>query len=129
MLQLSWKRMKYSQVSDMKDGKEGIGLGYVLELKSIRVPRENERTRTFFWHLCLGSVVVNQDREPMRKNMLMWWMGIYFGHVTLILRWPWDTCSRVVLCILTTSFAYHYFLPSTILFYNYLFICPFFLLL
>lgn len=38
------KRMKYSQVSDMKNGKKGIGLGYVLEGKSIRVPRENEKT-------------------------------------------------------------------------------------
>lgn len=45
--------MKYSQVNDMKSGKEGIGLGYVLELKSIRVPRENEKTSQglFFFFL------------------------------------------------------------------------------
>lgn len=27
----------------MKDGKERTDLGYVLELKSIRIPRENEK--------------------------------------------------------------------------------------
>lgn len=31
------------QESDMKDGKERADLGYVLELKSIRIPRENEK--------------------------------------------------------------------------------------
>lgn len=31
------------QESDMKDGKERTNLGYVLELKSITIPRENEK--------------------------------------------------------------------------------------
>ena len=31
------------QESDMKDAKERADLGYVLELKSIRIPRENEK--------------------------------------------------------------------------------------
>ena len=37
-----WKENKI-QESDMKDGKERADLGYVLELKSIRIPRENEK--------------------------------------------------------------------------------------
>lgn len=38
------------QVNDMRDGEEGIDLGYVLELKSI-IPREGKKRRSqdLFW--------------------------------------------------------------------------------
>ena len=40
---LKENKIKYMKESDMKDGKERADLGYVLELKSIRIPRENEK--------------------------------------------------------------------------------------
>lgn len=67
------------QESDMKDGKERADLGYVLELKSIRIPRENEKRSQGLrerWGVGGDISILNQwllttDKEAMRKKMLV----------------------------------------------------------